>query len=247
MSLYLYGILPAPGPKTIDLMGLDEQPVDLYTLGDFVFIYSASQRERYRTSRLNLLTHERVLEALMHQGYTCMLPLQFGLAVLDWTQVELDLVSNYQPALKKLFARLQGMREVGLKIYWNLEHELQSLNEDPQIRKARDPLMGKVLSMDQTIAIGQLIAAALQTRQEELIQQFDQILIPLAQAVKDNSTLTKEMIYNKAFLIQWDEEPQFEHQVERLDAQYGERLRIRYNNFTAPYNFAQLEDTWSGN
>ncbi len=51
------------------------------------------------------------------------------------------------------------------------------------------------------------------------------------------------MIYNSAYLIAWDRESEFGDRVESLDRQFEGRLRIRYNNFTAPYNFAQLEQS----
>jgi hypothetical protein len=50
------------------------------------------------------------------------------------------------------------------------------------------------------------------------------------------------MIYNAAYLIPWDDEPQFGEQVEQLDQKFDSRLKIRYNNLTAPYNFARLEE-----
>ncbi|MEY2914093.1 MAG: hypothetical protein RLZZ184_3402 [Cyanobacteriota bacterium] len=49
------------------------------------------------------------------------------------------------------------------------------------------------------------------------------------------------MIYNAAFLIPWDSEPLFSERVESIDQKFGNRLRIRYNNFTAPYTFALLD------
>jgi hypothetical protein len=52
--------------------------------------------------------------------------------------------------------------------------------------------------------------------------------------------ITDAMIFNAAYLIDWNDEPAFSQAIETVDSQFGERLRIRYNNFTAPYNFAQL-------
>ena len=52
--------------------------------------------------------------------------------------------------------------------------------------------------------------------------------------------MTEEMIYNAAYLIPWDSESNFSEKVQAIDQKFGDRLRIRYNNFTAPYTFAQL-------
>jgi len=243
MSYYLYGILPAPGPDQVDIPGLDDQPVLLQPLADVIFVYSPATRERYRTSRLNLITHEKILETLMHQGFTCLLPLQFGLVVQDWQQVTGDLLTPFHQELNQLFIRLKGMREVGVKVYWQPEVELKKVaDENDQVQKERDALLGKTLSMDETIYIGQLIERTLERQKNQIIEHFNRMLCPLAQEVKVSEPMTKEMIYNTAFLIPWEIEPRFEAEIYRLDCQYGDRLRIRYNNFTAPYNFAVLSN-----
>lgn len=241
MSLYLYGILPGTDAYELDLLGLDDAKVQGEPVNEFLFIYSAATRPRYRTSRQNLLTHERILEALMHQGCRSMLPLQFGLVVQDWEQVKQDLIVPYHEQLSLLLHKLTGMREVGVKVYWEPQAELSELpKRHPRLQQQTTELAGKALSMDQTIALGQLIEGLLIQEQQAITAQFNQTLIPLAQETKISDLLTKEMIYNVAFLIPWETEPKFEEEVQNLDKLYGERLRIRYNNFTAPYNFAQL-------
>jgi hypothetical protein len=62
----------------------------------------------------------------------------------------------------------------------------------------------------------------------------------LAEEFVENDPMTEEMIYNAAYLIPWDSESNFSEKVEAIDQKLGDRLRIRYNNFTAPYTFAQL-------
>jgi hypothetical protein len=74
-----------------------------------------------------------------------------------------------------------------------------------------------------------------------VIAAFQKGLNPLAEEVIESDPMTEEMIYNAAYLIPWDREPEFSHAVEAIDKTFGDRLRIRYNNFTAPYTFAQLE------
>jgi hypothetical protein len=54
--------------------------------------------------------------------------------------------------------------------------------------------------------------------------------------------MTEDMIYNAAFLIPWENESLFSERVEAIDQNFAERLRIRYNNFTAPYTFAQISE-----
>jgi Gas vesicle synthesis protein GvpL/GvpF len=240
-GLYLYGIFPSAGIQEMMLEGLDQQPVQSHTVDEFTFLYSESQQERYLASRRNLLGHERVLEQAMERGHRTLLPLQFGLIVDDWATVEDQLIKTQSEGLKKLFSKLEGRREVSIKIFWEADRELEDLmEENAALRAERDRLEGTSLSMDQIVKIGQAIEREMGDRKQEIIEVFQETLNPLAIERIENDLLTDSMIYNAAYLIPWEAEPQFSDQVEALDQQFENRLRIRYNNFTAPFNFAQL-------
>ncbi|MBW4519268.1 MAG: GvpL/GvpF family gas vesicle protein [Scytolyngbya sp. HA4215-MV1] len=240
--LYLYGIFPTPGPEDLELKGLDQQPVYKQVVDGFAFLYSEALQERYLASRRNLLGHEKVLEQAMQAGYRTLLPLQFGLIVESWEAVTQQLTAPHRESLEKLFQKLDGYREVGIKLFWDNQTELQSLMaEDDALRLKRDSLEGKNLSMDEVVAIGQAIEKAMAQRKKEIIEAFQAILNPMAITIAENDLMTDTMIYNAAYLIDWDSEANFSQQVEALDEQFEQRLKIRYNNFTAPYNFARLD------
>jgi hypothetical protein len=240
--LYLYGIFPPPGPQALQLEGLDQQPVHTQVVDGFIFLYSAAQQERYLASRRNLLGHEKVLEQAMDVGYRTLLPLQFGLVIDDWKAVTQQLTTPYSHGLTKLFAKLDGQREVGVKVFWEADRELQMLLEENQsLKEKRDSLEGRTLGMDEVVAIGQAIERAMAHRKQSIIQTFRETLNLLAGEQVENDTLTESMIYNAAYLIPWETEPAFSRHVEALDSQFDSRLKIRYNNFTAPFNFAQLD------
>ena len=242
-GFYLYGIFPPPGPKTITVHGLDKQPIFSHTVEGFTFLYSEAQQSRYLASRRNLITHTKVLEEAMEKGFRTLLPLQFGLVVPDWNSVSQDLLQHQAETLQLLFQRLEGKREVSLKIYWKTDAELNALlDENPNLKARRDNLEGKNLSMDEVIQIGQALEHAMERRKQEVIARFEESLAPLAVEMKENEVMTETMIYNTAFLIPWDAEPQFGEQVEAIDAEFAPRLKIRYNNFTPPYNFVELRE-----
>lgn len=241
-GLYLYGIFPAPGPATADLEGLDKQPVHTRVIDRFAFLYSEAQQERYLASRRNLLGHEKVLEQAMHAGHRTLLPLQFGLTIETWEMVLEQLITPHSQSLEHLFEKLAGRREVSVKLFWDSAAELQALvAEDADLKAKRDSLEGKSLSMDEVVLIGQAIEKAMSDRKQTIIQAFQATLNPFAIERVENDLLTEMMIYNAAYLIPWEAEAEFSQQVEALDQQFDGRLKIRYNDFTAPYNFAQLQ------
>ena len=241
MAFYLYGIFPAPGPEDLSITGLDQQEVRSHHLDQFIFLYSEACQNRYLASRKNLLGHEKVLETAMQQGHHTLLPLQFGLTVEDWDRVKADLVDPHAHGLTQLFQRLDGRREVSVKVLWEATSELEMLmQENDELQTQRDQLEGKQLSMDEVIRIGQLIEAALEERKQGIVQHFREALQPLSEDVIENDPMTDSMIFNVAYLISWNGEAEFSQAIEQLDHEFEGRLRIRYNNFTAPYNFAQL-------
>jgi hypothetical protein len=244
-GIYLYGILPIEAELTGEglgeIQGLDKQTIHLKQVDQFQVLYSDAQQARYLASRRNLLGHERVLETVMEAGCRNLLPLRFGLTVADWDMVESQLLTPYGTQMRSLFSKLEGTREVSVKVFWEPEAELQQMMlENTALATERDRMVGQNLNMDQIIRIGQSIEAAASARREDLLAEFRSTLTPLSIEQVENDTLTEDMIYNSAFLIPWDHEAKFAEAVESIDAQYPDRFKIRYNNFTAPYNFAQL-------
>ena len=240
-GLYLYGILPAPISEKVVLEGLDQQPVHSYSVDGFNFLYSEAKKEKYLTSRRNLLCHEKVLELAMSEGFRTLLPLRFGLVVKTWETVTDQLTRPHKEKLEELFQKLEGRREVSVKVFWNSQSEIQGLLEsNVSLKKKRDAMEGKALSTSEIIEIGKLIENGLQLRSSAIIDAFRSELNALAEELVENDTMTEEMIYNAAYLIPWESESNFSEKVEVIDQKFGDRLRIRYNNFTAPYTFAQL-------
>ncbi|MFM6755193.1 MAG: GvpL/GvpF family gas vesicle protein [Dolichospermum sp.] len=240
--LYLYGIFPEIIPDTFDIKGLDGKPVHSQSVDGFTFLYSQACQEKYLASRRNLLTHERVLEQTMHEGFHVLLPLRFGLVVKDWETIISQLINPHKEQLHKLFEKLAGRREVSIKILWDAKAELQAMMEsNRELKQQRDNMEGKKLSMEEVIQIGQLIESNLQARKQAVIEVFTEQLNPLAEEIVVSEPMTEEMIYNAAFLIPWNSEPLFSERLESIDKKFGTRLRIRYNNFTAPYTFALLD------
>ncbi|MDX2255772.1 MAG: GvpL/GvpF family gas vesicle protein [Pseudanabaenaceae cyanobacterium bins.39] len=248
MSLYLYTILQSEHlhlVQHLEIQGMNGQPVKFHVLAPFAIAYSESQQERYLASRANLIAHETVLEYLMQQidpHLAVPLPLQFGLVVDSWEDVQRDLLLPYEDKLKSLITNLIGKREVSVKLFWNQTEELNlAVLENADLRQKRESLVGKILSMDEAIEIGQDLEAAIEKRQQNIVETFFNALNPLAYEYAEGELLTENMVYNASFLIDWDQEPEFAATVESLDRQFENRLRIRYNNFTAPYNFVKVE------
>jgi len=242
MSLYLYAIAQQKDFSQLKTEGMNQQPVMFKDIPPFTFVYSEAMQERYLSSRAHLVTHERVIETVMgFDDYDVPLPLQFGLVVNEWAEVEEKLITGHQTDLQALLDKLKGKREVGIKLFWERMAELNLiLSENQSLNQRRESLLGKTLSMDEAIAIGKELESAIEQRQQDISDDFIQTLQTLSHEHVVGDLLTENMLCNAAFLIDWEREPEFAASIEKLDAKYDNRLRIRYNNYTAPYNFVNL-------
>jgi len=242
MSLYLYAIAQQTDFSRLEIEGMNQQPVKFKDIPPFTLIYSEAMQERYLSSRAHLLTHERVIETITgFDDYNLPLPLQFGLVVDEWAEVEQKLITGHQTDLQALLDKLKGKREVGIKLFWDRMAELNLiLNENQPLNQRRESLLGKTLSMDEAIAIGKELESAIEQRQQDITEDFLATLQPLSHEYVVGDLLTENMLCNAAFLISWEGEPEFAASIEKLDIKYDNRLRIRYNNYTAPYNFVNL-------
>ena len=247
-GFYVYGIFNKSDLQNLSFQGLDQQGLDKEDVNfnfvddEFAVLYSIAKQERYLASRRNLLTHEQVLELAMEAGYKNVLPMQFGLVVSDWEKLSQQLINPFREEMKELFAKLENNREVGVKVYWETDAELQKLlAENDELKSQRDSLIGQNLSMEQVIEIGQVIEQEMNSRKQDIIEIFQTNLNQMAIDVVENDLQTEKMIYNAAYLIPWESEPEFGEKVEAIDSKFEGRFTVRYNSFTAPFNFARIK------
>ncbi|MCL2926556.1 MAG: GvpL/GvpF family gas vesicle protein [Trichodesmium sp. MAG_R01] len=250
-SFYVYGLIQEKGQDNLSLTGLDKKDIKIQDVDECGVLYSIAKQERYLASRRNLITHEKVLESAMEVGYRNLLPMQFGLVVSEWEKFSEVFTKPCEQQIHDLFTKLKNNREVGIKIYWEPDAEVEKLLEnDKDLKDERDSLKDKKLTMDEVIQIGQKVEKGLNERKQNIIEIFQETLNKMAIEVIENEVQTEKMIYNAAYLIPWDQEEDFSEKVETIDSKLselgkegklGENFTIRYNNFTAPYNFARIK------
>lgn len=245
MSIYLYALARDSHLDVLNqlvISGLDQETLAFFHLPPLVVAHSLAKQERYLASRANLLAHESAIEQIMHHlEPEVPLPLQFGLVIDSWQQLRQDLIDPHLSKLEQLLDKLAGKREVGIKLFWDQVQELNLLlAENTALNQKRQSLLGKTLTMDQAIDIGQELEAGLEARQQQIISSFLTVLRPLCHEYVEGELLTENMVYNAAFLIDQGREPEFAEAIAALDQEFDHRLRIRYNNFTAPFNFASF-------
>ncbi|HEY9682959.1 MAG TPA: GvpL/GvpF family gas vesicle protein [Oculatellaceae cyanobacterium] len=240
-GFYLYCIAKAAEQNNIgSIRGIADAQLQTIQHRELSVIVSQVSRGRQQATRSNLLRHAEVLENIMQQ--TQILPIRFGIVAADEEEViNTVLKANYW-SFHEILERLQGKKELGLKVLWQQQTVLNKLlEEDTELKNLRDSLAGRsdIAAYHEKIKLGRLLEAALRQYQEALRSEILDSLSELSEELRENKLLTENMILNSAFLVKSEDEEQFEERVNALGDKH-EHLTFKYTNVAPPYNFVNL-------
>jgi uncharacterized protein YaaW (UPF0174 family) len=241
---YIYGIIRHKGSVNFGPIGMGNRNDEVYGISyrEISAVVSNSPVIEYQARRKNLLTHERILEAIMER-FT-VLPLRFSTITennSDESIIEI-LKKNYDKFLNTLI-KLEDKKEVGLKVLIIEEKNFNNIIEKyDHIRAFREKLLKQPPEKThyQRMEIGEMVAVALTQESENYKEIILDELRPLAVEVKQNDNFSDKMILNAAFLIEKAKEPGFDEAIAKLDKILGKYLIFKIVGTVPPYNFVNL-------
>jgi hypothetical protein len=241
---YIYGIVRNTKP-------IDYGPIGMGKRGDRVYgisyngitaIVSASPIIIYEARRINMITHEKVLEEVMKE-FT-VLPVRFStISEYDDDAGILRIIEKDYNKFDEMLTKMEGKKELGLKIVAKEAEIYESIIEKYEnIKALREKLMN--LPVDKThyqrVKIGEMVAEALKKETENYKETILAALNPLSVDVKINDNYGEMMILNAAFLIKNESEPAFDKVVNNLAEQYSRFMTFKYTGTLPLYNFVNL-------
>ena len=244
---YVYGVLRAGVEPAISEKGVGDKPVELVTSGQLAALVSVAPPGEVPGTRRNLMAHSRVLQQAADA--TCVLPMRFGVVMPSEASVRHELLDLHEQQLVAQLDTFVGLAELEVKVLSAEEHLLRTVvAERPDIVARRDRLEGRPpeATYYERIELGELVAAAVSAKREELTRRVLARLEPLAAATEIGERLHDEMVANIALLVQRDRIPDVDKAVSSLEAELGPDLRIRYVGPLPPYSFATLDGAGAG-
>lgn len=241
---YIYGIIRHKGAIDFGPIGIGKRADVVYGINykDITAVVSNSPIIQYEARRVNMTTHEKVLEEVMTK-FT-VLPVRFSTISEhdDNAGIERILEKEYTK-FSELLTKMDGKKELGLKV---LAHEVPMFESIVEKYQEIKTLKNKLINLPvdkthyQRMKIGEMVAEALKKETENYKTTILDILTKLSEEVKTNDNYGEMMILNAAFLIKNTIEPEFDKAVNELDEKYGSLMTFKYVGTLPPYNFVNL-------
>src|SRR3954471_20721917 len=230
MDAYVYGVIGAGAAGwRPPAEGVDDQPVELVERDGLAALVSEAPRVPVRANRRNLMAHSRVLQSVI--GERCVLPMRFGVVMPDRAAVEEELLAQSGDWLAAQLRVFETYVELDVRALCPEEDLLRAVvKERPQLAELRESLRGRPgpATYYERIRLGEIVAAAVAEKREEVASRAVDTLSPLAAATKQADPLHEQMLANVAFLVDRGRIPEFDAAVETLDGALGESMRLRY-------------------
>ncbi len=140
---YVYGIVKFGVDLTWQETGIDKKNVYLLSDGSFSALVHDCEEKPYPTEDPNLikemiLTHNRILDRAM-EDFEGVIPLSFNTIIkkgADSAGVNLKTwLSDDAEKLKRIWNKVKGKREYGLRIYYEKEKLLQEASEHKEVER----------------------------------------------------------------------------------------------------------------
>jgi len=241
---YIYGIIRHTGPIDFGPIGIGKRADMVYGINykDISAIVSNSPIIQYEVRRVNMTTHEKVLEEVMKRF--SVLPVRFStISEHNDDAGILKILEKDYEKFSDLLNKIEGKKELGIKVLAREEPMYESIVEKYEDSRI---LRGKLMNLPvdkthyQRMKIGEMVAAALKNETDKYKNTILDALNPLADDMNINDNYGELMILNAAFLIKNSIEPEFDKAVNYLDEKYGSLMTFKYVGTLPPYNFVNL-------
>lgn len=249
MGVYIFCGIQTDKDEEFGSIEIEGEKRKLYTIRykDAGIVAANAPVKIYRPSKDNLLMHQHAVSLVMKQNDT-VIPVSFGNVFHSKEDAEV-LLENLYPQFNKLFPAIKGKVELGLKVVGKKDWLESQVAGNAQIEQMAQSVKGKseAASYYERIQLGGAAEKIVTSLQKELKQEVFEPLAELAEASKVNDPIGEKMMLNAAFLVDREQEADFDELVNKLHDKWEEKTEFSYSGPWAAYNFVNIrlkvEDT----
>ncbi len=245
LGTYLYGVIEGTGAPALGLPGMDgASPVRLVAedgLGAIVSQYTGPAFQALSKEKLVrcLFDHQRVLEHVMQHG--AVLPVKIGTLLESPGEVQ-GLLAQGHRQLHTALAFVRDKIELEVAATWEINRVLQEVAAEEEVTRAKETIAQKGQdTIGARLQLGQLVKGRLDRRRDGYRDRMMGLLKPLAVDAAANALISDAMVMNTAFLVQRDQQGDFDAGVRQLDQLFQGELAFRVIGPLPPYSFSTVE------
>ena len=242
-AIYVYGVLPADQVGSLPQRGVQGVAVRAVKHEDLVALTSDLKEDSLAAAR-EVRGHWRVLDEVSKSA--TVLPTRFGTVLESDEAVKDELLVPNHERLTELMQHVAGRVQLNVKGDYDEEALIAEIVKGtPQIVALRDKVrnLSAQAAYYERIRLGELVAAEVERRREADLQHALELLGPHAVDTRQEELSLPNSAYNLAFLVERKGQESFTAAVNRLIADCGERIEIRYVGPLPPYSFAEANLT----
>ena len=236
MSVYVYAITKSEHPLGLDdVKGVGEDPTPLHAVsnGELSAVVSEAP-EDLSVSRRDVEAHQDVQQQLWADG--TILPLSFGFVAPDEAAVE-ALLQQQAEAFSQRLDELTGRAEFNVKGVLDEDTLLRAvLAESARARELNDAIREGGGTYEDRLALGELVAQEVQSRQEALGEEALAALRPYALDER-LAPPSQQYFVNVSFLVDGERADEFAEAGGELAEALGEGVELRLRGPLPPYSF----------
>jgi hypothetical protein len=242
---YIYGIIPVQtgdNASSLKAEGLELiSHKDIQAVVKDMEIEDSFNMTKEETAKM-LVQHQQTIEKIMTFGYS-IIPMKLGTFAADDNEIKNILAKGYS-LFKNVTDEAAGKIEVDIIALWSdFPAILKEVSEEKEISEFKQKLMAdptKITIEDQK-QIGVMIGAALGKKKKDYANKIHKALADVSVHVAPHEVMNDQMLLNTAFMVKKSDVDKFDGMVDKVNAEFEDKLNFRYVGPLPCYSFYTLE------
>lgn len=239
---YIYCIVSMSQERNFGPIGLKDEEVLTLGYNDLSMIVSSHPMNNLVVSRKNMISHEKVIEAVMKE-FSSVLPVRFGTIASSADEAR-NLLDRRHREFKTALSNFDHKIELGVKGLWKnmkvIYKEITEENKEIKKMKARLQKDSRKKNTQAKIEIGKMVEEALARKKKKEALNIVEALAGPAVDYRLNKTIGDQVFLNASFLVDTGREKEFDNIMDDLSQDYKERVKFKYAGPLPIFNFVDI-------